>query len=543
MSILNRIFPISQYNMPKCITEIDNMNGYEFEQFTGALLKNLGYKNIVITKKSNDYGIDLTCSKNGKKYAIQCKCYSYKLGNAPIQEAVAGRQYYECDIGVVITNNYFTENAINLADVNGILLWDRNELINMLQKVNKIEMQTTVPKTIEKQYYNDDNSIELENNTYKFPNIEMFDSCSNKYKNAVKIYDLLDTFEFMSSKFSVCLGIDDDSNPIYCNLLKMPHLLISGNTGSGKSICMHSIIASILFKAQPTEVKFMMIDPKKVELLSYSNIPHLIIPVVTDTQKANSALGWIISELSSRYQKFTDLGCRDIDGYNEHIKNHSELEIMPRILICIDGLEVLMLENQTEIENSICHIAQIARAAGIHLIISTQRKEIIKKANIDASIETIVINSADNDETSEHFLLLYNPPNKAQPIRITGCLVIDEDIRRLCNFLKNQNECIYAYDILTSTIKDSTKMYNFPNSYNEVNLHDPLFNNAVDVILENGIASTSFLQRKLGVGYSRGSTIMDQLEECGIIGPQIGANPRKILINQQQWLKMKNIGK
>lgn len=671
MGIIKGLFSLFKPNVSKDISEIDRMNGYEFEQYTGILLKKIGYKNITITQKSGDYGIDVICTKDGLKYAIQCKCYSNKLGNSPVQEAVAGKQYYKCDVGVVLTNNYFTENAINLAKANGILLWDRTELIKMLQKAKKSRQEeeqqfiqydnsnlptspyTGLPNSIEingttyniedineiealpqfstpfscngEEFYintffrrcaagykahgmldiaealcnkaeqfesnspflsqkkfdfevqsimngtdtpsdykvereTENESIEdildrvdaileksqkartdsfevtkITNTPYKCPDINIFEYADpNEYKATIRIYDLLDTFEFMSNKSYLCLGIDTEEKPVYCDIFKSPHILISGTTGSGKSICMQSIIVSMLCKFAPDELKLLLIDPKQIELKRYEDIPHLIVPVVFDTKKAVYALDWAVSEMLQRYQKLSQVSVRDIESYNRKAENH-----IPHICIFVDGLEILMLEYKNDILDSICKLAQMGRAVGMHLIIATQYEKAIQKANISTTIKANILNTS-NRTCDEQYLLHYQTSNPKHDITVNGCFVTDEEIYNLCDCIKNQGLNHYSEDI-SKKIEEKIVQSPFENN-NNIDQLDPLFEKAVDIVLENGTASTSFLQRKLTVGYARGANLIDQLEEKGIISPANGAKPREILITKRQWLEMQAYG-
>ena len=384
----------------------------------------------------------------------------------------------------------------------------------------------------------------------------------NKAKNTVSMRELLDTDEFRSKKSLLTAGIGKDisGNNIYCDVSKMPHLLIAGTTGSGKSVCMNSIIVSILCRATPDDVKLLMIDPKKVEFSKYENIPHLLVPVVTDPRKASGALGWAVSEMLRRYQCFSDTGVRDIEGYNKFVKKHDDMEPMPKIVIFIDELSDLMMASPKEVEDSICRLAQMARAAGMHLVIATQRPSVdvitgLIKANISSRIALTVSSQVDSrtiiDTSGAEKLLgygdmLYAPIGMSKPLRVQGCFVSDEEIEELCDFIKKQGESQYSEEIQKEiddkAAQDKNAGSPFTSDDNDDNL-DPLFEKAVEVILENGRASTSFLERKLGVGYNRGSKIMDQIEEKGIIGPQDGAKPREIRINMQQWIQMKANGK
>ena len=383
----------------------------------------------------------------------------------------------------------------------------------------------------------------------------------NNVKNMVSMREVIDNSEFDSQKslLSAAIGKDIAGNTVFCDVAKMPHLLIAGTTGSGKSVCMNSIIVSILYRAKPDEVKFLMIDPKKVEFSKYENIPHLLVPVVTDARKASGALGWAVAEMLKRYQAFSDTGVRDIAGYNKYVQKHKDMEPMPKIVICIDELADLMMAAPKEVEDSICRLAQMARAAGMHLVIATQRPSVdvitgLIKANISSRI-ALTVSSAIDSRTildtggAEKLLgrgdMLYSPIGSSKPLRVQGCFISDEEVEELCDFIKNQGESQYSDEISKEIESRAVQEKGASSAFDDVesseNL-DPLFEQAVDVVLDNGRASTSFLQRKLGVGYSRGSKIMDQLEEKGVIGPQDGAKPREIRINKQQWIQMQANG-
>ena len=383
----------------------------------------------------------------------------------------------------------------------------------------------------------------------------------NIVKNSVSMREVIDSADFNAQKslLSAGLGKDIAGKTVFCDIAKMPHLLIAGTTGSGKSVCMNSIIVSILYRANPEEVKFLMIDPKKVEFSKYENIPHLLVPVVTDPRKASGALGWAVSEMLERYQKFSETGVRDIEGYNRYVEKHEDMKPMPKIVICIDELADLMMAAPKEVEDSICRLAQMARAAGMHLVIATQRPSVdvitgLIKANISSRIALTVSSAIDSrtilDSSGAEKLLgmgdmLYSPIGSNKPLRVQGCYISDEEVEELCEFIKNQGESEYSEkiqkEIESKAAQDKTSTKFTDGGESGENL-DPLFDEAVDVVLENGKASTSFLQRKLGVGYSRGSKIMDQMEDKHIIGPAEGAKPRKILINKQQWIQIKAQG-
>lgn len=379
----------------------------------------------------------------------------------------------------------------------------------------------------------------------------------NKIKNAVSMREIIDTNEFRStkSKLTAGLGKDITGNCIYCDIAKMPHLLIAGATGAGKSVCMNSIIISILYKAKPDEVKFLMIDPKKVEFAMYSGIPHLLVPVVTDPRKAAGALGWAVSEMLQRYKMFVDRGVKDINGYNRMAEQVEEMTYMPQIVIFIDELSDLMMAAPNEVEDSICRLAQMARAAGMHLVIATQRPSVdvitgIIKANIPSRIALTVSSQIDSrtilDTAGAEKLLgrgdmLYSPVGLGKPTRVQGCFVTEEEIEELISFIKEQGNCAYdeniSKEIEEKAVKEKKKGSAFDTT-EEGDDSDPLFAEAVEVVLQIGSASTSVLQRKLKVGYARGARIVDQLEERGIVGPPEGSKPRKVLINKQQWLEM-----
>lgn len=378
----------------------------------------------------------------------------------------------------------------------------------------------------------------------------------NTVKNTVSMRELIDTPEFYEQRSLLSAGIGKDiaGNCVYCDIAKMPHLLVAGTTGSGKSVCMNSIITSILYRAKPDEVKFLMIDPKQVEFSKYANIPHLLVPVVTDPRKAAGALGWAVSEMLQRYQNLSQVGVRDIEGYNKYVQKHEDMESMPKICIFIDEFADLMMAAPKEVEDSVCRLAQMARAVGMHLVIATQRPSVdvitgLIKANISSRIALTVSSQIDSrtildaagaEKLLGHGDMLYNPIGASKPLRVQGCFISDEEVEALCDFVKNQGESQYdeeiAKEIEAKAVQDK-KSSPFEDDGDAEQL-DVLFDKAVDIVLETGTASTSFLQRKLSVGYARGAKIIDQLEEKGIIGPANGSKGREILINRQQWLEM-----
>lgn len=378
----------------------------------------------------------------------------------------------------------------------------------------------------------------------------------NVVKNSVSMREIVETPEFtqQSSKLSAGLGKDIAGNSVFCDIAKMPHLLIAGTTGSGKSVCMNSIIVSMLYRAKPDEVKFLMIDPKQVEFSKYVGIPHLLVPVVTDPRKAAGALGWAVSEMLQRYNKFSEIGVRDISGYNKFVEKHDDMEIMPKICIFIDELADLMMAAPKEVEDSICRLAQMARAAGMHLVIATQRPSVdvitgLIKANISSRIALTVSSQIDSrtilDASGAEKLLgngdmLYSPIGATKPLRVQGCFISDEEVEELCEFIKNQGDTEYDENIqkeIEAKAVVDKKTSPFEDNGEEGNNYDALFDKAAEIVMETGTASTSFLQRKLSVGYARGAKIIDQLQEYGVIGPAEGSKPRQVLMTKQMWLE------
>ncbi len=343
------------------------------------------------------------------------------------------------------------------------------------------------------------------------------------------------------------------------DIAKMPHLLIAGTTGSGKSVCVNAMILSILYNATPDEVKLVMVDPKKVEFSKYNGIPHLLVPVVTEPAKAAGSLQWAVREMLNRYQKFSDTGVRDIKGYNQIAAGDPDMEVMPQIVIFIDELADLMMATPKEVEDSICRLAQMARAAGMHMVIATQRPSVdvitgLIKANIPSRLSLYVASAVDSrtilDMTGAEKLLgngdlLFNPVGVSKPTRIQGCFSEDREIEKVVNFIKSQEESEYDESIIKDIEAAAAATENANQKGGGVNApsggdgSDDLFEQAIQVVLEAGQASTSMLQRKLGVGYARAGRIIDELEEHGIIGEYQGSKPRAVLITKQQWLERK----
>jgi S-DNA-T family DNA segregation ATPase FtsK/SpoIIIE len=322
----------------------------------------------------------------------------------------------------------------------------------------------------------------------------------------------------------------------------MPHVLISGQTGSGKSVCVNSWIASILFRASPDEVRMIMVDPKRVELTPYNGIPHLLVPVIVEPEKVISALKWAVSEMERRYKTFTEVGAKNIEAYN----NLSGFQSMPYILIFIDELAEIMLFSPSEVEDNICRLAQMARAVGIHLILATQRPSVnvitgLIKANIPARMAFAVASVTDSrvilDTPGAEKLLgrgdmLYMPPDLAKPIRIQGCFVSDKEITTLIDFLKGQKNTEYDEQILNQPVSAGRgNSRNSPSVSANIEDRDPMFDEAVKLVQDLGKASSSLMQRRLKLGYARAARVLDQLEQAGIVGPANGAKARDILID------------
>ena len=378
---------------------------------------------------------------------------------------------------------------------------------------------------------------------------------ANEKRDSVSIRELIDSNEFKNSKgkLSFAVGKDIEGNIVMGDISKMPHMLVAGTTGAGKSVFTNSIIMNILYKASPEEVKLILIDPKQVEFPIYNGIPHLLIPVVTDARKAAGALGWAVSEMLKRYKKFADNGVRDLEDFNEYVKDKEDLEPMPQIVVVIDELADLMMAAPKEVEVSICRIAQLARAAGMHLIIATQSPRVdvvtgLIKANIPSRVALKVSNNTDSrvilDEGGAEKLLgkgdlLYKPVGLGKPMRIQGSFVPTSEVRAVVNFLKNQSKAEYSDTIIEeidSHVPQQKGEKKGGSDINSENMDDKL-EEAIKVIVENQTASTSFLQRKLSLGYARAARIMDELEQMGVIGPAQGAKPREILMSKEQWLE------
>ena len=376
----------------------------------------------------------------------------------------------------------------------------------------------------------------------------------NKTTDMVTLREIIESDEFCDakSKVSFCLGKSIEGKACVADIAKMPHMLIAGSTGSGKSVCINSIIMSIMYKAKPSEVKLIMIDPKVVELSVYNGIPHLLIPVVTDPKKAAGALNWAVQEMENRYQLFASKGVRDIRGYNEQLQNEGEDGILPQIVIVIDELADLMMVASHEVEDAICRIAQKARAAGMHLIIATQRPSVdvitgIIKANVPSRIAFTVSSQIDSRTIldmggAEKLLgrgdMLYYPVGEAKPIRIQGSFVSDSEIEQVIDFIKSNNEVRYNENVM-----ETLERANAPQvAPDEVDDCDEFLMDAIELAVNMGQISASMVQRKFKVGYARAGRIVDQMEERGIISGHQGSKPRQVLVSKEEWEEMQEQG-
>lgn len=380
----------------------------------------------------------------------------------------------------------------------------------------------------------------------------------NKDVASVRLRDIIDSsaFDSAKSKMTVAVGKDIAGNVVTADLAKMPHLLIAGTTGSGKSVCINSFILSILYKASPDEVKLLMIDPKVVELEVYNGLPHLLVPVVTEPKKASGALGWAVSEMDRRYKVFGECKVRDLNSYNEFAKSHEGFETMPQILIVVDELNDLMMVAPAEVEDSICRLAQKARAAGMHLVVATQRPSVdvitgLIKANIPSRISLKVANQIDSrtilDQQGAEKLLgrgdmLFYPVGIPKPVRVQGCWVSDDEIKDVVNYIIGDKSNEYNQEISDEIERHAAETKGKKNSSHEETADtdgDEMLPQAIEVVVEAGLASTSLLQRRLKLGYARAARIVDQMEERGIVGPFEGAKPRRVLITKQQYEEMR----
>ena len=379
----------------------------------------------------------------------------------------------------------------------------------------------------------------------------------NRVSGSVCLRDLIGSkgFAEAKSKLTVALGKDIGGQIVLADLAKMPHLLIAGTTGSGKSVCTNSMIQSILFRARPEEVRLLLIDPKQVEFGIYNGIPHLLVPVVTDPRKAAGALGWAVNEMLRRYKLFAENNVRDLGVYNELAKTSDTLEVLPQILIVIDELADLMMVAANEVESNICRLAQMARAAGMHLVIATQRPSVdvitgLIKANIPSRLALTVASAVDSrtilDTGGAEKLLgkgdmLFMPVGFAKPMRVQGCFVGNREVESVVDFLKSTETQQYDEAVIQEIDRQaqSAEKSSKASADDEGNDGgDEMLPQAIEVVVEAGMASTSLLQRRLRLGYARAGRIIDEMEQRGIVGPHEGSKPRQVLITRQQWLEM-----
>ncbi len=375
----------------------------------------------------------------------------------------------------------------------------------------------------------------------------------NKEKEVVHFREIIESKEFKEnkSKLTVGLGKDVAGNVQLADIAKMPHVLIAGSTGSGKSVCINTIITSIIYNAKPSEVKFVMVDPKVVELSVYNGIPHLLIPVVTDPKKAAGALAWAVQEMDDRYNKFAEKGVRDLKGYNKAIEKENEAGKLPQIVIIIDELADLMMVAKNDVEDAICRLAQKARAAGMHLVIATQRPSVdvitgLIKANVPSRIAFAVSSQVDSrtilDSVGAEKLLgkgdmLFFPSGAPKPSRVQGAFVSDDEVEKIVSFIKSNGTATYSEDILES-IENSNKS-DKEIAETEDDDTDPFLMDAIQTVVETGQASTSFIQRKFKVGYARAGRIIDQMEERGVISGYQGSKPREVLMTLDRLNELK----
>ncbi|MCQ2419257.1 MAG: DNA translocase FtsK [Clostridia bacterium] len=386
----------------------------------------------------------------------------------------------------------------------------------------------------------------------------------NKLVSTVFAREVIDSLTFRQSKsrVSFAVGKDISGNCIVDDIAKLPHMLIAGTTGSGKSVCMNTLIISLLYKAKPSEVRMIMVDPKMVELGIYNGIPHLLIPVVTDPKKAAGALQWAVTEMMRRYRLMSEEGVRDLESYNKVITSDPDQKPLEQVVVVIDELADLMLVAAKEVEESICRIAQMGRASGIHLVIATQRPSAdvitgLMKANIPSRIafavssameSRIILDTAGAEKLVGKGDMLFAPLGKGKPKRVQGCFITDEEIQDVVEYIKKQGNAEYSEDIIQQIEERAEKSGKGGSNASASGAApaqseddgDELLPAAVEVILETGQASVSMLQRRLKLGYARAARIVDMMEERGIVGPFEGSKPRQLLITKEQWQAMQN---
>ena len=377
----------------------------------------------------------------------------------------------------------------------------------------------------------------------------------NHEKEAVHLREVLDSDKFRNSdsKLTIALGKDVAGEIQLADIAKMPHVLIAGSTGSGKSVCINTIITSIVYHAKPSEVKFVMVDPKVVELSVYNGIPHLLIPVVTDPRKAAGALAWAVQEMDNRYNLFAQKGVRDLKGYNKAIEKEEGTGKLPQIVIIIDELADLMMVAKNDVEDAICRLAQKARAAGMHLVIATQRPSVdvitgLIKANIPSRIAFAVSSQVDSrtilDSVGAEKLLgkgdmLYFPTGAPKPSRVQGAFVSDDEVEKIVDFIKSNGTATYSEDILESIENNNKTEKELTQEQAQDDETDPFLMDAIQTVVETGQASTSFIQRRFKVGYARAGRIIDQMEERGVISGYQGSKPREVLMTLDKLNELK----
>lgn len=376
----------------------------------------------------------------------------------------------------------------------------------------------------------------------------------NKENEIVHFREIIESSAFQDhkSRLAFALGKDVAGEPVVTDIAKMPHVLIAGATGSGKSVCINTLISSIIYKSKPSEVKLLMVDPKVVELSVYNGIPHLLIPVVTDPKKAAGALAWAVQEMENRYQIFAKKGVRDIKGYNE-ISKQEDTGVLPQIVIIIDELADLMMVASKDVEDSICRLAQKARAAGMHLVIATQRPSVdvitgIIKANIPSRISFAVSSQIDSrtilDMVGAEKLLgkgdmLFYPAGATKPTRVQGAFVSDKEVEKIVDFIKANGEVKYNEDIIEQIENANKTEKDLEAEQADDDGTDPLLMEAIDTVVDTRQASTSFIQRRFKVGYARAGRIIDQMEERGVISGYQGSKPREVLMSKEKWQELK----
>ncbi len=388
----------------------------------------------------------------------------------------------------------------------------------------------------------------------------------NKNTSVVPIRDLVESraFEDAKSRLTACLGVDVAGNPVYCDIAKMPHILIAGTTGSGKSVCINSLLVSMLYKATPDEVKFILIDPKKIELGVYNGVPHLMVPVVSDPKKAAGALAWAVGEMERRFALIEEVGVRDIRSYNEVAKTEEDRETLPRIVIVIDELADLMMMARDNVESSICRIAQKARAAGMHLVIGTQRPSVdvitgLIKANVPSRIAFTVASQVDSktilDMAGAEKLvgrgdMLYAPVGAMTPTRVQGSFVSDGEIEAIIEFLKDTGVSSYSDEVIEGIEREAERCIDkgrgkssddegLGEDDGELSLtSDPMLKPAIEIALDSGTISTSMLQRRLKLGYARAARLIDKMEALGVVSEFAGSKPRTVLISREKYIEM-----